>query len=313
MFGYITVQQPELKIREFDTYRSFYCGLCRALRRACGLKGQATLSYDMTFLALLLTALYEPQSTEGTTVCLPHPGVKHPTVTNEYVEYAADMNILLSYYNLLDDWADDRKVTAGISASLLKRRKTEIAAKYPRQARALEAYVEELHACEEAREESLDTASGLTGRMLGEVFAVREDVWAPYLRRMGFYLGKFIYLMDAFEDLEKDEKKDAYNPWRFRGKTRREVRSQAREVLTMMMSECSLTFEQLPVLQYETILRNILYAGVWVKFEALAEEDEKAGKSPEGTVPAEEPEGAAKADRPEAPLPADEEERKHGI
>ena len=137
MFGYVTVQQPELKIREFETYRAYYCGLCRALRRRYGLAGQATLSYDMTFLAMLLGGLYEPESTEGTTLCLLHPGVKHPTVTDPYVEYAAHMNLLLSYYNLEDDWRDERKLGGKIGADLLRRKAEGLAEYYPRQAQAV--------------------------------------------------------------------------------------------------------------------------------------------------------------------------------
>ena len=282
MFGYVTVQQPELKIREFETYRAYYCGLCRALRRRYGLAGQATLSYDMTFLAMLLGGLYEPESTEGTTVCLLHPGVKHPTVTDPYVEYAAHMNILLSYYDLEDDWKDEKKLGGKFGADLLRKKAEGLAEYYPRQAQAVKDYVASLSELEKTGGGSLDDAAGLTGRMLGEVFTPNEDIWAPYLRNLGFYLGKFIYLMDAYDDLEKDRDRKAYNPWLAYGETRPAVETKAREILNMMMGECCRAFEHLPILRHEAILRNILYAGVWGRFEKIAEEEaEKAKKAAE--------------------------------
>ena len=78
MYGYIVVDQPELKFREFDKYRSYYCGLCDSLAEAHGLKGQISLSYDMTFLVILLTGLYEPETIYSEERCVTHPLRKHP-------------------------------------------------------------------------------------------------------------------------------------------------------------------------------------------------------------------------------------------
>ena len=209
MFGYITINRPELKIRDEQRYRAFYCGLCRSLKKRYGLSGQSTLSYDMTFLGILLSALYEPATEEGKTVCLLHPSEKHPTLSNRYVDYAADMNLLLAYYNRLDDWKDDKKLRAKVGADALKKKAEKVEAAYPRQAEAVKTYIRELGAVEEEDSRDLDAASGATGRMLAEVFTPEEDLWAPHLRKIGFYLGKFIYLMDAFEDFDEDLKSGA--------------------------------------------------------------------------------------------------------
>ena len=96
MFGYIVVNKPEMKFREFDVYQSYYCGLCKSLKDNYGKMGQITLSYDMTFLALLLTSLYEPETVSGYRRCAVHPAKKHFYRQNEFTDYAADMNILLS-------------------------------------------------------------------------------------------------------------------------------------------------------------------------------------------------------------------------
>ena len=107
MFGYVTIDKPELKIKDFDVYRSFYCGLCRELRENHGLSGQISLTYDMTFVVMLLSGLYEPPTRKGTTRCIVHPVFRQPVRKNSATEYGADMNVLLTYYKCMDDWKDE--------------------------------------------------------------------------------------------------------------------------------------------------------------------------------------------------------------
>ena len=316
MFGTVTIHQPEMKFKDYGIYRSFYCGLCRSLKHRYGPAGQATLSYDMTFLAVLLTALYEPETAEGTTWCVPHPLVKHPTRSNSYVDYAADMNILLAYWQQLDGWKDDKKLTAKAAADSLKRAYRKAKEAWPEQAKAVEEYVQELSRCEAENDTDLDRVAGLTGKMLGEVFVCKEDEWAPVLRRVGFYLGKFIYLTDAYEDFDKDKKNGAYNPWNAYGESRAALAGKVKDVLNMMMSECCLAFEYLPILMYEEILRNILYAGVWLRCEAAAKEDIEAAEKAAAKAAAKEEKQAPAASEPNAPSAgpaADGKEESHGI
>lgn len=109
MFGYITVNKPELKIKEFEEYRAYYCGLCGALRKRCGLKGQLSLSYDLTFLAMLLTGLYDGRTEDVPCKCIFHPFDKMRRKESQFLYYTADMNILLTYYKCLDDWTDEKR------------------------------------------------------------------------------------------------------------------------------------------------------------------------------------------------------------
>lgn len=270
MFGYIVINKPELKVKEYETYRAYYCGVCHSLRERHGQLGRLTLSFDMTFLALLLSGLYEPETKCTCSRCLLHPTTRHPRQQNRYTDYAADMNILLSYYNLADDWKDDRNYKSKAMAELLKKAVRQIRRQYPRQARAVSHYVCALSGCEERNDTDLDRVAGLTGKMLAELFVYQEDVWSPLLRRMGFFLGKFIYLMDAWEDLEKDIESGSYNLWKQLPEESRQESSQ--QILNLMMSECSLAFEQLPILENAGILRNVLYSGVWSKFEQIKEQ-----------------------------------------
>ena len=110
MFGYVVMNKPEIKFKDFDLYRSFYCGLCRELRERYGVTGQISLTYDMTFVILLLSGLYEPPTRKGTTRCIIHPVRKQPVRKNAITEYAADMNVFLAYYKCEDDWKDEKKL-----------------------------------------------------------------------------------------------------------------------------------------------------------------------------------------------------------
>ena len=110
--------------------------------------------------------------------------------------------------------------------------------------------------------------AGLFGDIMAEIFAWEPDAWELSLRKIGFFLGKFIYLMDAYEDVEKDIGNNSYNPLKeaFLQKTPEQFATECRTLLTMMMAECSREFEQLPILEDVEILRNILYAGVWSRY-----------------------------------------------
>ena len=112
MFGYVVVNKPELKIREFEVYQSFYCGLCDALHKAYGRKGQLTLNFDLTFVAILLNGLYEPVTTTTTKRCIVHPLHPHLMVENDAIRYAADMTILLTILKCEDDWLDEHRRSA---------------------------------------------------------------------------------------------------------------------------------------------------------------------------------------------------------
>lgn len=122
MFGYIIVNKQELKFREFDVYQSYYCGLCQSLKERFGRRGQLTLSYDMTFVALLLSALYDEPVESSTCKCVAHPFEAHATSRSVFTDYAADMNLLLSYYKCLDDWTDERKWKGRLRAAALRGR-----------------------------------------------------------------------------------------------------------------------------------------------------------------------------------------------
>lgn len=277
MFGYITINKPEMKFKDFDVYHSFYCGLCKVLKERYGKAGQMTLTYDCTFLTVLLTALYEPETVVGETKCSAHPLEKHVTRINRYTEYAADLNLILSYYQCLDDWKDEKKYSKAVMSGALKAAFRQASERHPGKAEWIRAKLDEISGCERRQESDIDRAAGHFGEITAELFVTEEDAWAPSLRQMGFYLGKFIYLMDAYEDLEKDRAGGHYNPFLFR-EPEEGYEEPCRGILTMMMAECCRAFERLPIVEYGEILRNILYSGVWLRFEVVNEKRKEETK-----------------------------------
>jgi len=266
MYGYIVVNQPELKFKEYDIYRSYYCGLCDALRDAAGLKGQMTLSYDMTFLVMFLSGLYEPETTFALERCVAHPARKHPVRRNEVTDYVADMNILLAYYKCLDDWNDEKKITKLTFAKTLAGKVKGIERKFPEKARLIKECLDNLSELEKKEEPNIDKPAAEFGRLLGEILVMKEDEWADSLRRIGNSLGRFIYLIDAYDDLDKDIKTGNYNVFKYHDKGDA-FDEFCENILRTYMAGCAREFEMLPILDNAEILRNIIYSGVWTKFD----------------------------------------------
>lgn len=280
MFGYIIVNKAEMKFKEFDIYHAYYCGICRDLKQKYGGVGQLTLSYDMTFLAILLTGLYEPETEVSSCKCIAHPFERHETRNNIFTEYAADMNALFAYYKCQDDWEDERKVWKLLYGKLLEGKTGRLKERYAEKLRTISLLMQSFSEAEKSEHPDIDTLSGLFGRVMAEIVTVREDEWAENLRALGFYLGKFIYLCDAYEDIESDIKKGTFNPL-LQMYENPDFEEECRTILRMMMSECCREFEKLPILDNVDILRNILYSGVWCRYEAAHEKRMKRQQQPD--------------------------------
>ena len=270
MFGYVSVNPQSLSEDERQRFRGFYCGLCHVLRDRYGDMGRLVLSHDMTFLSLLLAALYEPEEKTGEGRCALHPLKPHPIVMHAGAEYAADMNILLAYYKCKDDAEDEGSLRGKAGRSALQKAYDQAVERWPRQGAAVKESLEKLAALEKQESDDLDAMTRLAGDMLGACFPWKQDVFAPYLQAMGAALGRFVYLMDAYEDYEADEKKGRFNPLRaLHGMEDYEARME--DILTMEMAQCTQAFSLLPIEQDLTLINNVLYSGVWGRYARLTE------------------------------------------
>ncbi len=264
MFGYVMADLKELDKDTRKRYGSVYCGICRQIRLRTSNTARLVLSYDMAFLALLLMSLYEPEETAGKNACHLHPISGRPWVDNEYVRYAADMNVALAYYNAQDDYLDEGKRTAKWMCDHLGKSMPRLKEAYPRQCKAMEDCLARLQALEKEGCTNPDLPAGCFGELMGELLVYREDLWAQTLRKLGMALGRYIYFADAAVDYRKDIRKHQYNPFVAMGTG--EDRKRWEEYLVLAMGRCTDFFERLPLVQDKAILDNILYSGIWLEY-----------------------------------------------
>ena len=284
MFGYIGIAQDKLDEDRRKRYKACYCGLCRALKDRAGAPGRLTLSNDMTFLSILLGSLYEPAETDGCAACLLHPVKKRAYARTAATEYAADMNLLLAYHKCLDNAADDHSAAQARMAEKLRPAAEEIAGRYPRQAEGVRSSLEAIRAEEEKGSRDTDGLSRLSGQMLGSVFVWKEDAFAPFLYGVGYALGQFVYLMDAWEDYDEDLKKGRFNPL---GEVhgQEDYEELIQETLMTMMGHAKEALDLLPLEKDMDLIQNVIYDGVWNRYAlilgkrkgAQEENGEKAG------------------------------------
>lgn len=275
MLGLLQVCRDELRVRELDRYRAFYCGLCHAIGKRCP-AGRLALSFEMTFLSILLTSLEEPETEEQRRRCLLRPVQRHRALSNEAIEYCADLSVMTAYLDLLDGWQDERRVDRLGESAVLKGAARKAGDRQPGKWQALTTYVNDLHALEASGDTNLDAAANLTGVMMAELFDWKSGPFSKDMQTLGFALGKTVYLMDAFLDLEDDLKKKQYNPLLSR-REQPDFNEQMRTWLDAILSEGVTAFERLPLLEDAELLRNILYAGLWQPFERKVREREERG------------------------------------
>lgn len=273
MFGYLIAADKVLQEEELARYKAVYCGLCRSLKRCFGQTARLTLNYDMTFLVLLLSSLYEPEEEAGEDSCVRHPFSAHDYVLSELSDYAAHMNVAMAYLKCLDDWKDDKSLVAWSEAKTLRPGYDAVKERYPRQCTAIEQALSELSQLEDEGREDPDAAAACFGRMMREIFVYREDRWAEPLRHMADALGRFLYLLDAAMDLDEDVGRGRYNP--FRGLYGDEENEQRfRDILRMQLGECVYWFDRLPLVQDAGLMKNILCVGLWSAFNQKYKREE---------------------------------------
>ena len=203
-----------------------------------------------------------PEEAQGVSRCAVHPVKAHEWWENEVTRYGAYMNAALAYENCLDDWRDERRLTSFMQARLFSRAAREAAGRYPRPCEAMTRQLSRITALERERA-GVDALAGAFGELMAELFVLREDRWAPLLRRFGMALGRFIYVMDAVCDLERDRKRKQFNPLLALDAPPEHFRAH----LTMLIADAAEAFERLPLVQDEALLRNILYQGVWLRYD----------------------------------------------
>ena len=271
MFGYVRINKMDLTFREFDYYKGYYCGLCKYLKENHGEVSRLSLNYDITFLIVILTALYKLDSDITYERCIANPLKKKMRIVNEITEYAASMNILLSYYKLEDNLYDDNGIKDKLAYELYKGKLKKAYEKYPQKAEYIKQQLGNLRELEKQESKSIDKVSNIFGNLMGEIFVYKKDEYEQNLRNIGFNLGKYIYILDAYEDLEEDNKKGRYNPFIDYIDKKEELKNKVDRLISMSLGMATKNIEQLNLEFNKSIINNIIYSGVYLRYKSILE------------------------------------------
>lgn len=271
MFGYVRINKMDLTFREFDYYKGYYCGLCKYLKENHGEISRLSLNYDITFLIVILTALYKLDSDITYERCIANPLKKKMRIVNEITEYAASMNILLSYYKLEDNLYDDNGIKDKLAYELYKGKLKKAYEKYPQKAEYIKQQLGNLKELEKQESKSIDKVSNTFGNLMGEIFVYKKDEYEQNLRNIGFNLGKYIYILDAYEDLEEDNKKGRYNPFIDYIDKKEELKNKVDRIISMSLGMATKNIEQLNLEFNKSIIDNIIYSGVYLRYKSILE------------------------------------------
>lgn len=316
MLGYVKIDKGELKVREYEVYTGYYCGVCKSIGRRYGQLPRMVLSYDAAFLAILLASLSDESDTPVQEHCIAHPVIKKKTVIrNRAIDYAGDVMLILAWYKLADDAADEGKAYAKPVMLMMKRIFRRLNSLYPELCSSVKCHLSALSALEREKCASIDMAAEAFSKIMEDIFT--EGLRAVYgseppqqkppgdrgapgisgmqdepcgfaspgsdtrelLARAGYHLGKWVYMIDAVDDIEENIESGAYNPLLFRFKfdaaneTADEFRARIEPDLRFnlyhylaMLSRCT---DSLDIRKNAGIIENVIYFGLNRKTEEI--------------------------------------------
>jgi len=269
MFGYVRINKMDLTFREYEHYKAYYCGLCKYLKRNHTELSRLTINYDITFLIVLLSSIYQPSAQVFHEKCIVDPVKKKKHIINEITEYAASMNILLAYYKLEDDVNDEGDIKSRLVRRAYRKSFKTAYDKYPQKADFIKACLGELRSLEEDQSTSIDQTSNCFARLLEEIFDYKDDEYRDRLRKVGFNIGKYIYIMDAYEDLDQDLEKGRYNPFSSYKDDREGLKLKVDKLIGMTLARLEEAILNLDIKVNKSIIDNIIYSGVYLRYKGL--------------------------------------------
>ena len=264
MFGYVTVHKEELKIKEYDTYRSFYCGLCKQLKTEYGFSSRLILNYDSVFLALLLSSVLEEDTVCTSERCMMHPVNRRPVrKQSDCLSYSAGVMLILALLKLSDNIKDDKSIKDLLLSFLLLKARFRVKKKYGDLYFECKKHIDALSKLEKESCENPDAVAHEFASILEKLFApdfLKDETEKRILSHLGYTLGRFIYLLDAYEDFDEDKKRKRYNPYLAKGALPEE--NEFSDSLTFTLSSFAGSYELLNLKQNKEILDNIIYLGL---------------------------------------------------
>lgn len=279
MFGYVVPVKSELKIKDYEKFKAYYCGLCSSIKKNYGNLPRVIINYDMTFLAILLDALNKEKCKITAGRCIIHPLKKRLfIVNNAAIDYAAFFNVTLAYFKLTDDVKDDNSKISRFNSFFLKAYLKKIPDPLKKHSDNIKNKLNELYTLESKASESdisideiSDPFADLTGFILGAYPNSAENFSLLY--DLGYNLGKWIYIIDAYDDLEEDMKKEKFNAINCTLNSKKlsfpdfkvSIESRIDFLLVTCARNCFECLNKLPLETNKDILYNILQFGLLEK------------------------------------------------
>lgn len=267
MFGYVNVYKDLLLVRDYNTFRGYYCGLCKQLGESFNQLTRLGLSYDMTFLAVLISSLNDKKVCAGYERCVAHPLSKRPVIRGDAgIEYAADISVILTYLKLKDDWHDEKSVKSLARVFYLRPFK-KAALKHRKKYEIISECMGKLNKLEAENCQNPDEAADCFGKLLESVFDI--DGKNRALRWLGYNIGRFIYLVDAYSDIDRDIKNKCYNPFLSLADDREALKNGVKDALLLTLTEIANAYNLLDIKKNNEILDNFIYVGLRNNLEKL--------------------------------------------
>ncbi len=274
MFGYVRPYISELRVRDNEYYNAIYCGLCRSLGKCIGTASRFTLNYDFVFAALLRLAAVGEEIQLRRCRCAVHPIKKRPMAEGSAeLDFCARAAVILSYHKVGDDISDERgskrfraKCLSVALRGMRRRAKKQLLLADEIVSRGLLRLAE----IEAQRLPSVDIPADAFGTTMAELLSLGiEGNAGRVLYSVGFHLGRWLYIIDAADDMSEDKKRGRYNPFVLLHESRELNNSQKTDIfnaLTAELMEIEAAFELLSERNGQSeifaIIRNILHLGM---------------------------------------------------
>ena len=267
MFGYVTPFKPDLKIREYEAYKSIYCGLCREMGKQYGPFARLTLSYDFAFLAMFELAVKNKMPEFENCRCAVNP-LKKKTCAKKCLEleFSSSMAMIMLHFKVIDNIRDSKGLKKLwwlllklFSTSAYKKAKR----KYPQVEENIRLAMDKQYNLEKSGDCCVDEAADPTATALAVICKSMDANKCNDLERFGYFLGRWVYLIDALDDIESDIKTGNYNPFlKGCGDTLEEMKKYAVGSINITAAELQLAFEKLDISVFKPIIYNIVYFGL---------------------------------------------------
>ncbi len=283
MFGYVQPLKPELKVKEYEAFKGYYCGLCKAIGENYTHGARFMLNYDCAVLLLLLSSMNDAVPKVTREACIANPFKKKIIVRSAQAEYAAAINVLLGYAKIDDTALDEKKLYARILSLLYRRVSRKASKSHEELAAQFAGRLAGLHVLEKQSCKDIDAVSNEFAELLAAVFAGApfdfvDETAKRALWHFGYNLGRWIYIADAVSDIEKDHKKKNYNVYLQRdfkdvAALRETIKEEAAFNLNMSLAQAVKAYELLDIKRDKPLLDNIMYLGLAKKTEDLLKGD----------------------------------------